>query len=188
MITDLHDITMAGRFCYAFMCIEKYLVTLYPKVDWTPIARKMWQWTEQYWDESWDIYSQIVPEYIFEFSSYQELNDRSFDGKLDKCDYENIIACYKGITSGNPDDEINIIIKVPTDMGNCTDGASFSWAEPLVYDELGKLEKMIIAHNIELPSKNSLEHFKFTKGQLKNREPWGEFEKTDFLSIIINHK
>ena len=33
-----YNITMTGRLCYIFMCIERYLTTLYPERDWTPEA------------------------------------------------------------------------------------------------------------------------------------------------------
>ena len=35
------NITMTGRLIYIFMCIERYLVSLYPERDWTPVATRM---------------------------------------------------------------------------------------------------------------------------------------------------
>lgn len=163
-------------------------MALYPEVDWKPIAKYMWQWTEHYWDESWDNYSKIVPEYIFEFPTYEELNEHSFDGSLGKEEYAEIINCYAGITSGNPDDEINMAIRVPIDMGNYVEGAAFSCAEPLVYEEIEKIERILIKHSIELPKKDVLAHFVFRKEDLAGREPWGDFENTEEFSVILNCK
>ena len=49
-------LSLTGRFCYLFMCVETYLVTRFPERDWTPVAKRCWQWTEDYWDKGWDIY------------------------------------------------------------------------------------------------------------------------------------
>lgn len=189
MITDLYDITMTGRFCYAFMCIEKYLITIYPEVDWTPIAKKMWQWTTHFWDDSWDVYSEIVPDFILEFPTYEETNKRAYDGELDKSDYEAIVACYKGITNGNSNDEINRVIHVPIEMGNECEGSDFSWAEPRVQEWIDELEKILISHDIEIPSKEYLTLFRYDRNPKtppdENPHRWGDFVDTEYLSIIL---
>ena len=41
VLNDFYSITMTGRLCYIFMCIERYLVTLYPDRDWTPISKSL---------------------------------------------------------------------------------------------------------------------------------------------------
>lgn len=46
---EFYNITMTGKICYIFMCIERYLVDKYPDRDWTPVAKHMWQWTEHWW-------------------------------------------------------------------------------------------------------------------------------------------
>ena len=68
------------------MCMERYLLALYPNHDWRPVARKMWQWSTNWWDEAWDNYSTVVPEYLMEFGTYEETNERAFDGELSKSD------------------------------------------------------------------------------------------------------
>ena len=44
MTDELKNISLTGRLCYLFMCIEKFLVSCYPDRDWTPAAKKCWQW------------------------------------------------------------------------------------------------------------------------------------------------
>lgn len=87
IIKDFYNITMNGRLCYIFMCIERYLTQLYPERDWTPISKRMWQWTTHWWDESSDIYSEAVPEYILEFEGYEKTNELVYDGNLKMEDY-----------------------------------------------------------------------------------------------------
>ncbi len=57
------NITMNGRMCYIFMCIERYLLALYPDRDWTPVAKRMWQWTSYccWTDDGLDIYEKTIP-------------------------------------------------------------------------------------------------------------------------------
>ena len=41
MDSRFKNITMTGRMCYIFMCMERYLLSLYPDRDWTLVAKKM---------------------------------------------------------------------------------------------------------------------------------------------------
>ena len=41
------NITMNGRMFFIFMCIERYLLALYPDRDWSLVAKKMWRWPGQ---------------------------------------------------------------------------------------------------------------------------------------------
>lgn len=91
---ELKELSMTGRLCYFFMCIEKYLITCYPKRDWTPVAKRCWQWTNDTWDIGCDIYSPVVPEFLLEFDNYEETNRRAFDGELSKSDYLALINLY----------------------------------------------------------------------------------------------
>ena len=75
MIEELNKLTLTARLCYVFMCIEKYLITIYPDKNWSPVAKRMWSWTNFYWNEGWDNYSVVVPEFILEFDSYEETNN-----------------------------------------------------------------------------------------------------------------
>ena len=52
MMGFFKNISITGRLCYLFMCIEKYLISMYPDKDWTVVAERLWLWTETYWDEA----------------------------------------------------------------------------------------------------------------------------------------
>lgn len=189
-IKGFHNITMTGRLCYIFMCIERYLTTLYPERDWTPVSKRMWQWTTHWWNESWDIYSQAVPEFILEFDTYEETNERSYEGNLDKDDYDEITALFRGITDGKGTDELCQVLMIPSDFGSICEGSCVEDAEPLVTELIEDIESILKKHNIPFPDRASLSHFEYERGKPVGREEkepgWGDFENTEFLSIILN--
>lgn len=43
LIKNLRKLSLTGRMCYLFMCVEKYLISLYHQKDWTPVAKRCWQ-------------------------------------------------------------------------------------------------------------------------------------------------
>lgn len=188
---NFYNVTMTGRICYIFMCIEKYLVTLYPNRNWKPVAKKMWQWTShRYWTESRDIYSEAVPEYILEFNSFDETNEKSYDGKLKKEDYDEIVKCFSGITKGNEEDEICKVLMIPIDFGNIFEGSSIFYAEPYVQELIKDIERILSKHNIPLPEKSKLKPFIYDRGKKRRidekEDGWGEVCNTEYLSIILN--
>ena len=92
-------LSLTGRFCYLFMCVETYLVTRFPERDWTPVAKRCWQWTEDYWDKGWDIYSAVIPEFLFEFEGYEKTNTGNYNGTLSEKDYQELTALFAGLTT-----------------------------------------------------------------------------------------
>lgn len=165
-------------------------MTLYPDRDWSPVARKMWQWSSNWWDETWDTYSTVVPEFLMEFESYEETNKRAFDRELSKSDYDEIISLYNGITDGKGNSEFDHVMHLPIDFGNATEGTSVKGAEADVAGCLDEMEKILKKHNISLLDKSSLHHFEYDREKTYiegEKEPgWGEFENTEYLSIILN--
>ena len=185
---EFENITLIGRLCYLFMCIEKYLVSLYPHQNWLPIAKRMWQWTKQeYWEIGLDIYDEVVPEYIFEFDTYEETNIRTYDGNLKKEDYDEITACFKDITSGNPKDEICQVLMMPSKFGNeCECCNSFFDIEPYTLNILNHIRKILCSYNISLPDITLINTFSFNRNKSNERERWGKPVDAKYLSIILN--
>jgi len=70
--SDFDNISMNGRMAYAILCIEKYLISEYPNEDWSELSRIMWGATSMYWDEWDDKFIEIIPQYLFEFKTYEE--------------------------------------------------------------------------------------------------------------------
>ncbi|MCR5148222.1 MAG: hypothetical protein K6C35_04550 [Eubacterium sp.] len=52
--------------------LKKYLITKHKGVDWTVLSEWMWKATSEYWDEWADKFIEIVPEYLYEFDSFEE--------------------------------------------------------------------------------------------------------------------
>ena len=173
-------ISITGRLCYLFMCIEKYLVSIYPDRDWTIVSERLWQWTEKYWNEAQEESDQIIPEYIMEFNTYEETNKRCFDGGLSRELYDKLMRLYDGITNGNTDDEINQVLFTTVDWGTVCDGASFTGADAPTIGYLEWMELVLQRHSIELPDRELVANM--TKDQ---KNGWGEFCNCRHLSIIL---
>ena len=72
-----YNVTLTGRLYYLFLCIERYMTTLYPDADWEPVVSRMWDsvsspkpWKH---DAEGNCYKFLVPKYFgdseAEFSS-----------------------------------------------------------------------------------------------------------------------
>ena len=42
MESKFDSVSFTGRLAYIIMCVEKFLVTMYPNRDWTLLTEKMW--------------------------------------------------------------------------------------------------------------------------------------------------
>lgn len=173
-------ISLTGRLCYLFMCIEAYLVTCYPDRDWTPVAERCWQWTSIYWDEGADVYGQVVPEYLFEFDNYEETNQRAFDGTLSKKDYQTLVSLYADITNGDSEDEINQILRLPIDFANECESTNFCSADEPTLMIIYKMQQFLSLHNISFPNVCKISHL-----SMEQKNGWGDFMDSKYLSIII---
>lgn len=177
---EFEKLSLTGRLCYLFMCIEKYLITCYIDRDWTPVAQRLWQWTNIYWNEGCDIYAPVVPEFLLEFDTYQETNIRSFDGKLSEEDYLMLKRLYNGITNGNVDDEINLVLMLPIDFNNACECSNFSDANEPTLMIIDKMQQFLSLHNISFPDIYKVQHM-----TVDEKNGWGNFVDSKYLSIII---
>ena len=180
LIKSLRKLSLTGRLCYLFMCIEKYLITLYPQKDWSPVAKRCWQWTKGYWNEGWDRYSAVVPEYLFEFDTYEKTKE-DFDEQLTQKDYYELINLFKGITNGNTNDEINKVLIAPIDFSNeceCCDFGAASVSSMYIFLDMKHIFDL---HNIELPDIDRVSNM-----TMEQKNGWGEFVESEYLSIILN--
>lgn len=71
-ISTFDNISMNGRMAYGILCIETYLLAKFPVDDWTPLSKIMWEVTSSPWDEWADKFMEIIPEYLFEKTSFEE--------------------------------------------------------------------------------------------------------------------
>ena len=73
-IKQFEGISLLGRISYAIMCAETYLTTIHPNRDWRPLFGLLWSICDEatYWDEWASKVLEVVPEYLFEFPSFEE--------------------------------------------------------------------------------------------------------------------
>ena len=125
-----------------------------------------------------------------EFKWFDETNEWSYDGKLKKEDYDEIVKCFSGITKGNAEDEICKVLMIPFDFGSICEGTCISGAEPYVQELIKDIERILSKHNIPLPEKSKLKPFIYNRGKKRRidekEDGWGEVCNTEYLSIILN--
>lgn len=177
---ELETLSLTGRLCYLFMCIEKYLTTCYPHRDWTPVADRCWQWTNVYWNEGCDQYAPVVPEYLFEFDDYQTSNLLTFDGNITEKEYSILKNTYAGITDGNCNHEINQVLMIPIHFNNACECTNFYDADKPTLALLDTMQQFLSLHQISFPDIERICHMTIEE---KNR--WGNFIDSRYLSIII---
>lgn len=174
-------LSLTGRLCYLFLCLETYLLACYPDRDWTPVAKRCWQWTNVYWDEGCDMYAPVVPAYLLEFDDYEETNLLSFDGKLSEHDYFALVNLFAGITTGSEDDEINQILMLPIEFNNACECSDFTDANEPTLIVLHKAQQFLLSHDISLPSISKVRHM-----TVEEKHGWGEFFDSEYLSVVIH--
>lgn len=199
------SITLTGRLCYIFMCMERYLTGMYPGRDWTPVAEHMWQWTsQQYWTDSFQRYWEIVPDLVLFIDDLRdtELIERIGYRRSTEPD-QNDFAELTALFCGNPDDASDRafcriltedtgfcrVFMMPFDFNNEAEGTSFRAAEPGVARLIDELETILQDHQITLPDMSAMQHFEFDRSKpaaLHEKDPgWGERENTEYLSVIL---
>ena len=198
---QFRNITMTGRLIYIFMCIERYLVSMYPDRDWTPVARRMWNRTKEpeRWSEGTpgDLFREIVPERIMRFYKhgygYEELNSMVFDKQLSLEDYTRLRGLYEGISKGDSKEEINQLVGLPEKliyMVNLRDYA-FGISNQMTIEAILKAERILMKNGIELPDYASVERFSYkrTSDEMPDKERsvfFGFGVDADELSILLN--
>ncbi|MBD5112277.1 MAG: hypothetical protein HDT42_07070 [Ruminococcaceae bacterium] len=178
---DFKSISLTGRLCYLFMCIERYLITCYPDRDWTPAAKRCWQWTNRYWNDGCDIYAPVVPEFLLEYDNYEDANRLAFDAMLSREDYAELTELYDGITDGESENEINCVLYLPVDFANACEGTNFDEADKPTIEILEKMLEILRLHGIEPPYIDNVADM-----TVEQKDGWGDFTDSEYLSVILN--
>ena len=174
------NINMHGRVCYLIMCIEKYLVNLWPEKDWSVVSEHLWSWVSlEDWSVARELSDMVVPAFILEKPDYEQTN-AEYDGKLPKDLYDKLLDLFAGITSGDPDDEINTVIGSLGEFGNCCEGTSFSGADQAVTELLDQIIGILEQHSIALPDIEFL-----SDKSLNGHDGWGDPFDGKAYSIIM---
>ena len=171
--SDFDNISMNGRMAYAILCIEKYLITEYPKENWTEQSKIMWGATSMYWDEWDDKFIEVIPEYLFEFNTYAE---SGFE-KISEEEYNSFVTLLKDkpATVNNLLMKLHRIQEVYCYSSIPDNGKE---ASQLVLDICDILDQ----NGVTLPDVNAVTFSSFSE-----RDGWGnKFDGTK-LSLILNH-
>ena len=176
-----------GVVCYIFMCIERYLLKLYPEYDWKPLAKNMWELTDHWWEEDYEewFYYKVVPSYILQYDSYNAACFYNNTWKLSGEDYNAITSVYRNIVKHNGIEELDWLFNIPLLFMGIVfeyDGKIDFDSDSSNYKYIMEIENILLNHSIELPDKTVLESFKYEENKI-----WIPYRKKDttFLLIIL---
>lgn len=171
---DFTKISMNGRLAYTIMCAERYAKANYPLKDWRKLFAWLWKATSSFYDEWYYRFMEILPEYLYEFDTYEESN---FD-YLSKEDYEFYYMLLKDV-----DNSMKTLIKIPADISMIYSYMPIPGigeeSIKLVYKSIKILEKK----KIELPNPSQIAFSSF-----KEKNGWGKQFDGKKLSIICNNE
>ena len=177
----ISEYTERGALCYIFMCIERYLKALYYDCELIPIARIMWQYENQWWDEENDDRSlfKLIPSYMMQFDSYDKACFDNNSWKLSFQEYTAVNSIYSKSTAKNAAEELERIFHIPLlFLGIETESSE----DEMNSKYIKEIEEILFKNNIPLPKKEKLKPFKY-------EERWKYLRKKDtaLLSDILNH-
>ena len=194
--TRFENISMTGRLCYIFMCIERYLLAVYPDKDWTVIAKKMWQWTKQCWSDGWWEYGDVVPGHMLKYKNFEEVGFPNTD--ITREEFEALTSLYKSIPIALLYGELSTVLNIPFVMGNICDVEDYKSkiGEEETMKAIASIEEILKSHGIELPDFTPVSEYikhdprdaaRQEKLRITDRsEEWGQGIDADHLSIILN--
>ena len=180
MSNKLEKVSMNGRMAYVIMCVEKYLVTMYPDRSWSFIADHMWRATSTNWGDWPDEYCVLIPDVLLTYEKYDETELSLY---LTEEEYSELKALYSGITEGiedDPSDELNYMLNKPYEMAMVYEGSGIGDGEES-FAIIDEAEGILKSHNIELPDYNKI---LFSSSDELNG--WGNDFDGRYLSIILN--
>lgn len=170
---DFNNISMNGRLAYQLMCVERYLLTKYPKNDFTKLMQLLWQVTNgMYWDSFSDYVIDLEPSNLFEFDTYEEQEWL----RLSKEEYDELIPCMNGLD--NIVDDLFETLKEQTFVYAYTVvPKNTKESIDIVFDTIDFLKQ----DGIELPDIKLVEF-----STIDQRNGWGDHFDGTKLSIILN--
>lgn len=169
---DFSNVSMVGRFAYSVMCAERYALEKYPAKDWKPLFTWMWKGTSDYFDEWYYRFIEILPEYLYEFDSFEEADFEY----LTKEQY----TFYSGFMK-DLDDNMVALLTVPAELSMVYAYSTIPGNGKESLDLLNKAIKILNTEHIELPDPQQIS---FSSFSVKNG--WGEPFDGSALSIVLN--
>ncbi len=170
--SDFDNISMNGRMAYSILCIEAFLLNQYPNDDWSILSKLLWKSTSSLWDE-WDgKFMEIIPEYLFEKSTYEESD---FE-EISKEEYDQFSVLFREKT-----DIINRLLLKIQDLYEVYCYSSIPGtgceASQIVLDIVDILE----TNNITPPDIGLVQFSQFSE-----KNGWGNSFNGESLSLILS--
>lgn len=168
---DFTNISMIGRFAYTVMCAERYAIAKYPKKDWKPLFAWLWKGTNDYFDEWYYRFMEILPEYLYEFDNYK---DSDFD-YLNEQDYNYYTKLLKDI-----DKNMEELLVIPGKIAMVYSYTSIPGK--------GKESINLVKESIEILENNDIEIPEITEVEFSSfdeKNGWGNTFDGTKLSIIL---
>lgn len=159
---DFNRISIRGRIAFAIQCAKSYWDSNIKK-DFSPIYEKMLDILGNKYpiDEAANIYMEIIPEYLFEFNTYEESNFQY----LSKNDY----TLFCTLLNSAPE-ELNTIMKKIYDMVMSYAYTGIEPNAPMVTDRL--FEIIHIMHNAKISLPPIEDYYKY---DYSIADGWGDF-------------
>ena len=191
-------ISLMGRLAYILMCIEAYLVHVYPDRDWRLLARAMWLSGPLDVSDWMYVYGYLTPECVLHDGEYTQDVQEYFTRE----EFDQIVQLYQGISRGNrsdPDDELCKVLSIPDDLSyryDCIlsdgDPEHLRWAFRDSVDKVHEIEKILAGHHIALPDIHRLDFLAIKNEELArhfSEEPTepSQFRRITCLSFMDMH-
>ena len=173
--TIFNNVSVFGRVAYAIMCFEKYVVSVYPSIDYSPVVEIMWSIIDgsNYLDESaYKYYIEIIPECLFEFYSYEN-SDFEYLSKDEYLLFTRLL--------NNDDQNLNTIMKCIYDIAMAYAYTKVEPNAPATLPFLQKAKSVLLTNNIEPPDEAIV-----SKYTASGTDWLGECFDGRYLSIILN--
>ena len=169
------NISIRGRIAYLIMCFERYVVIKYPERDWTAVDDMMWKICDasDSIDNSAYRYMEIIPEYLYEFGSFEESD---FD-YLSNEEYE----IFKAIIPKD-DSDLNTIMHGIYSVAMEYAYTGIPKGAPDTIPYIQETEHIMVKNHIELPCVSNIKHL------TDEQDWWGDQFDGRYLSIIHDSK
>ena len=175
---DFKDITMTGRLCYDFICIEQYMLTLYPEADWSRV-KYMWRITKHNgfgWGGWVDVVKKAAVNALIDYED-------KMSGKIDmspKARKKRLNEITDLISTVEQAAE-NVIHNEKYRTG-------FNLCEQESIETIYFVQSFLTRNDIPLPEVSVVDGFRFDRSTVRqdgeNKEAWGYDVETEGLSRI----
>ncbi|MBO4997327.1 MAG: hypothetical protein J6D02_04945 [Lachnospira sp.] len=172
-INEFKRISLNGRVSYSIRCFENLLFYLdYNVEDWEIVLEYLWQFTSIKYLDDWNgIISEIIPENLLEFMSYEE-HDFEY---LDEDTFRYLYKLYQNI-----DGKIDYLMSAIYYIGASHSYSVIQGYGQASFNRLTELINYMVKNHIPLPDIDSFRRF-----SIEENRGWGNKFDGRILSKII---